>query len=59
MSSILKVRDFYAGKTLLITGCTGFLGKVILEKILRSCPHVKKIILLVRPKKDVEPMARV
>jgi fatty acyl-CoA reductase len=43
----------------LITGCTGFLGKVILEKVLRTCPDVKKIFVMVRPKRNVEPMARV
>ena len=46
----LNVKEFYKGKTILITGCTGFLAKVILEKILRSCPDVDKIYLMVRPK---------
>ena len=32
----LKIRDFYAGKSILLTGTTGFLGKVVLEKILRD-----------------------
>jgi FlaA1/EpsC-like NDP-sugar epimerase len=36
----LKVVEFYKGKTVLLTGCTGFLGKIILEKFLRSCPDV-------------------
>lgn len=56
----MKVKDYYQGKCLLITGCTGFLGiiqfliffskgKVVLEKILRSL-DVKKIYLLIRPK---------
>jgi fatty acyl-CoA reductase len=43
----------------LLTGCTGFLGKVILEKLLRSCPDVKKIYIMVRPKRKVDPMNRV
>ena len=60
----MQIRDFYRDKTLLITGCTGFLGmsrlvticsmafigKVVLEKILRVLPDVKKIYLLTRPK---------
>jgi len=33
-----KIGDFYEGKTLLLTGITGFLGKVILEKFLRVLP---------------------
>jgi fatty acyl-CoA reductase len=35
-----KVKEFYRGKNILITGVTGFLGKVILEKLLRTCPDV-------------------
>ncbi|CAL8339470.1 unnamed protein product [Arctogadus glacialis] len=44
------VADFYAGKNVLITGGTGFMGKVLVEKLLRSCPGVKALYLLVRPK---------
>ena len=42
--------DFYTGKTVLLTGSTGFLGKVILEKVLRSLPVVKTIYLGIKPK---------
>lgn len=42
------VREFYLGKTLLITGATGFLGKALVEKILRALPEVRRIYLLVR-----------
>ena len=44
----LKVKEFYEGQNILITGCTGFLAKVILEKILRTCPDVGKIYIMVR-----------
>ena len=40
--------SFYEGKSVLLTGSTGFLGKVILEKILRSFSNVKKIYLTIR-----------
>ncbi|CDW80559.1 male sterility protein [Stylonychia lemnae] len=53
------IRDFYRDKTLLITGTTGFLGKVVLEKFFRSLSEFKKIYLLVRPKKGTKPMDRV
>nr|XP_054762145.1 uncharacterized protein LOC129268642 isoform X2 [Lytechinus pictus] len=43
-----SVGDFYAGKTLMITGATGFIGKVMLEKLLRCCPDIRKVFLLVR-----------
>ena len=45
-SSIVK--ETLKGKTLFITGCTGFLGKVLLEKIIHSTPDVARVILLIR-----------
>ncbi|XP_014478610.1 PREDICTED: putative fatty acyl-CoA reductase CG5065 [Dinoponera quadriceps] len=45
--------SFYAGRNVFITGATGFLGKVLVEKLLRSCPDVGEIFLLIRPKKGV------
>ncbi|KAM0931006.1 hypothetical protein ACQ4PT_000589 [Festuca glaucescens] len=42
------VTECFRDKTILITGSTGFLGKLLLEKILRVQPDVKKIYLLVR-----------
>lgn len=53
------ITDFYKDKTLFITGTTGFLGKVVLEKFFRSVIHFKRIYLLVRPKKGVTIMERV
>lgn len=45
------VDSFYEGKCVLITGCTGFVGKVILEKILFALPQVQRIYTFVRTKK--------
>lgn len=45
-----SVAEFYRGKAVLITGGTGFMGKVLLEKLLRSCPGVTKLYVLLRPK---------
>ncbi|XP_004291622.1 PREDICTED: fatty acyl-CoA reductase 3-like [Fragaria vesca subsp. vesca] len=44
-ASILR---YLEGKTILVTGGTGFLGMVFLEKILRVQPDVQKIYLLLR-----------
>lgn len=48
-----SIPAFYAGQSILLTGATGFLGKVFIEKILRSCPDVRDIFLLMRPKKGL------
>ena len=46
-----SIRSFYDDKVIFITGGSGFLGKVIIEKLLRSCPNLKKIYILLRSKK--------
>jgi alcohol-forming fatty acyl-CoA reductase len=42
------IADALKGKTILVTGSTGFLGKSIVEKCLRSIPEVKRINLAIR-----------
>src|SRR5207253_2780736 len=44
------IQEFFAGKTVLVTGATGFLGKAVVEKMLRSLPDVRQLYLLIRPK---------
>ncbi|MED6151497.1 hypothetical protein PIB30_083078, partial [Stylosanthes scabra] len=39
---------FLEDKTILVTGATGFLAKIFVEKILRCQPNVKKLYLLLR-----------
>ncbi|XP_022121959.2 putative fatty acyl-CoA reductase CG5065 [Pieris rapae] len=48
-----SVREFYRDKSILITGATGFVGKVLVEKLLRDCPDLKVIYILLRQKKGV------
>ena len=53
------IQEFYCGERVFITGGTGFIGKVIIEKLLRTCPSISKIFMLVRPKKGQEARKRV
>lgn len=53
-----SVQRFYQGKTLFITGASGFMGKVLMEKLLYVC-DVKEIIILMRPKRDKSGSQRV
>ena len=53
MSEKNTVRGTLEGKTLFITGATGFLGQPLVEKILRIVPSVGRLYLLIRPKKQL------
>ncbi|XP_044262747.1 fatty acyl-CoA reductase wat-like [Tribolium madens] len=46
------IQDFYSQQTIFLTGASGFLGKLIIEKILRKCPDIGKLYILLRPKHD-------
>jgi nucleoside-diphosphate-sugar epimerase len=37
------------GKTILLTGGTGFLGKVIIERLLRCAPALARVYVVIRP----------
>ncbi|KAM6359819.1 fatty acyl-CoA reductase 1 isoform 3-T5 [Alca torda] len=56
---MVSIPEYYEGKNVLLTGATGFLGKVLLEKLLRSCPNVKAVYVLVRHKVGQTPEARI
>lgn len=42
------IADSYRGKHLLLTGATGFLGKVLLSSLLKRCPDIGKITIIIR-----------
>ncbi|RLN04343.1 fatty acyl-CoA reductase 1 [Panicum miliaceum] len=43
-----SIIGYFKGKSILVTGATGFLGKILVEKIMRVQADVHKIYLLVR-----------
>lgn len=53
-----SIAKLYTDRSVFITGGTGFMGKVLVEKLLRSCPGIKNIYLLIRPKRGQETAAR-
>lgn len=48
----------FDNKHIFITGATGFVGKVLLEKYLRTFPNIGGIHLLIRPSKKETPQER-
>jgi nucleoside-diphosphate-sugar epimerase len=52
------VRVAYAGKRILLTGATGFVAKVLLEKLIRTMPDLGRIVLLVRAGEHGDARAR-
>ncbi|MAQ16778.1 MAG: hypothetical protein CMN30_18545 [Sandaracinus sp.] len=52
------LRETYRGKHLLVTGVTGFLGKVWLAMVLDHLPELGKATVIVRPKKGEDATAR-
>ncbi|XP_049840834.1 putative fatty acyl-CoA reductase CG5065 [Schistocerca gregaria] len=54
-----RISSLLDGREVLVTGGTGFLGKVFIEKLLRVCPGIVRIYLLVRAKKGKDPRQRI
>ena len=52
MSSFPSVAEFYRGRNIFLTGGTGFIGKVFIEKMLRCCPDIGDVYVLIRPRRS-------
>ncbi|KAF5744835.1 fatty acyl-CoA reductase 3-like [Tripterygium wilfordii] len=53
-----RVAELLENKTILITGATGFLAKVLVEKVMRSQPNVKKLYLVLRAENAIAASQR-
>lgn len=57
--SFTPIQKFYDNCNIFITGGTGFLGKMLINKLLTACSTIDTIYLLVRNKKGKDVHARV
>ena len=53
-----RITPTFNGHRFFITGGSGFVGKVFIEKLLRLCPKIDKIYMLLREKKENTPQQR-
>lgn len=53
-----NIKNFYNNRSVLISGGSGFIGKVLIEKLLRVCTGIRHIFVLIRPKRNKQPQER-
>ncbi|XP_043685412.1 fatty acyl-CoA reductase wat-like [Vespula pensylvanica] len=58
VDKLTTVQKFYDGQNIFITGGTGFMGKLLIEKLLRGCPGINCIYVLIRKKKEKNVLQR-
>lgn len=54
-----SIANFLAGKNVFITGGTGFLGTVLIERLLSSTPDIGKVYVLIRDKNGHSASSRI
>lgn len=52
------IPEYFAGREVFITGATGFMGKVLVERLLWTCRDISRLHLLMRHKKETAPEKR-
>ncbi|XP_063930462.1 fatty acyl-CoA reductase wat-like [Zophobas morio] len=58
LPDVSQIKTFFQNQTVFLTGGSGFLGKVLIEKLLRECEEIEKIYVLMRTKKNKTPEER-
>lgn len=58
MPEALHIASSLRDERIFVTGATGFLGKVLVEKLLWSIPEIGKLLLLIRPSSDRDASER-
>ncbi|KAL2734727.1 fatty acyl-CoA reductase wat-like isoform X2 [Vespula maculifrons] len=58
VNKLTTVQKFYDGQSIFITGGTGFMGKLLIEKLLRGCPGINRVYVLIRKKKEKNVLQR-
>nr|XP_049707262.1 fatty acyl-CoA reductase wat isoform X1 [Helicoverpa armigera]XP_049707263.1 fatty acyl-CoA reductase wat isoform X2 [Helicoverpa armigera]XP_049707264.1 fatty acyl-CoA reductase wat isoform X3 [Helicoverpa armigera]XP_049707265.1 fatty acyl-CoA reductase wat isoform X4 [Helicoverpa armigera] len=53
-----EIQSFYKDQCVFLTGGTGFLGKVLIEKLIRACGDINTIYVLARSKKGKDATVR-
>lgn len=54
----MSISDWFSNQSVFITGGTGFMGKILISKLLLSCPDIGDIFIVIRKKKGVDPHTR-
>ncbi|XP_052749114.1 putative fatty acyl-CoA reductase CG5065 [Galleria mellonella] len=54
MTDAPTITEYFRGKTIFITGGSGFMGKALIEKLLYSCSDLDRIYILLRSKRGVK-----
>lgn len=54
-----SISEFYRDKDIFITGATGYVGKCLMETILRSLPSKGRVFILMRPKRGKSVQERI